>query len=87
LVLFMHVPDLAVPAATHTVAPTLPTQMPSHLKPAPHAAAPAAVTSVHDRRQNFPRSAMLHAEYSAQREFGQSVSEVHCFSHALKVAL
>jgi hypothetical protein len=50
----MHGPERAVPAATQITPGTWPKQMPSHLKPLPHAAAPAAVTSVHDREQKCP---------------------------------
>jgi hypothetical protein len=56
----MHVPDLSVPAAAHAVLETPPLQNASHLKPDPHAAAPAAVMSEHARRQNFPMMAPLH---------------------------
>jgi hypothetical protein len=83
----MHAPERSVPAATQTVLETPPMHTPSHLNPAPHAPAPAAVTSEQDRRQNFPPSAPLHVVYEAQREFGQSVSAVHCFSQARSVKL
>jgi hypothetical protein len=50
----MHGPERAVPAATQSVADVWPKQMPSHLKPMPHAAAPVAVMSVHGREQKWP---------------------------------
>jgi hypothetical protein len=83
----MHAPERAVPAATQTVVETPPLQKASHLKAAPHAAAPAAVMSEHDRKQNLPLIAPLHVVYEAQREFGQSASAVHCLSQTRSVAL
>lgn len=50
-----------MPAAMHIVLETEPEQTPSHLKPVPHAAAPAAVTSVHGREQKRPMAVPEHA--------------------------
>src|SRR5258708_4032812 len=60
---------------------------PSHMNPVPHAAAPAAVTSVHGRKQKFPRTAWEQLVNSTQRPPVQSASLVHCFSQTLTVAL
>jgi hypothetical protein len=83
----MHVPDLSIPAAMHIVLDTELAQRASHLKPIPHAAAPAAVTSVQGRAQKRPIAVPLHAEYPMQRELGQSPSTEHCFSHTRSVWL
>jgi hypothetical protein len=83
----MHGPDLSMPAAMHIVLETEPEQTPSHLKPAPHTAAPAAVASVQGREQKRPMAVPPQAEYPMQRAFGQSPSVAHCFSHARSVWL
>ncbi len=57
------------------------------MNPVPHAAAPAAVMSVQGRKQKLPLAAMEQAVYPTQREFGQSPSTLHCFSHTRSVAL
>jgi hypothetical protein len=58
----MHGPERAAPAATQIVLDVWPKQMPSHLNPAPHAAAPAEVTSVQEREQKWPMAAIEHVE-------------------------
>src|SRR5262245_16446423 len=80
-------PDRSSPASTQLVMLRSPSQPMVHLKPEPHAAAPASVTSSQGLMQCLPADAPSpHARPPVQRNpVGQSMSVVHSVLHLMSV--